>query len=209
TVWHTRRILAAVLILILLVVIPIFWFSNGDDRNSDQVAKTEYVEKEQTLADTDSVTQETDAPIKGSNPVVAVSPQKKEGLGRNELVKDGVKRPPAIIYNKRVVRASLNSGAKDKEPYQSVKPPVRLSKGETLEVFYFNELKDIKNKLLYHVWSKNGQVIDKRLLNIRNNREKVLSSRTLGYKDKGEWQIQLVDQSGKVFSEVNFLVDQE
>lgn len=209
TVWHTRRILAAVLILMLSVVIPIFWFSSDDDHNDDKVETTEYVEKESPLTGADSVIKETEVSVNSGNSVTGVSAGNKESGKNSEPVKESAKRPPAIIYSKKVIRASLNSGAHDKEPYQPVKLPVKLSKTQTIEVFYFNELRGITDKALYHSWSKDGQVLDKKQLNINGSRAKVLSSRTLGYKDKGEWQIQLVDRKGKVFSEVNFFVNQE
>lgn len=209
TVWHTRRILAAVLILMLLVVIPIFWFSRDDDQNADIVEKTEYGEKEPSLTGTDAVIKETETLINSGNQAASLPEGNKESGKNSESVKESAKRPPAIIYSKKVIRASLNSGAHDKEPYQPVKLPVKLSKTQTIEVFYFNELRGINDKVLYHSWSKDGQVIDKKQLNINGSRAKVLSSRTLAYKDKGEWQIQLVDRKGKVFSEVNFFVNQE
>ncbi len=209
TVWHTRRILVAVLILMLLVFIPIFWFSGDDTQNSDKIVQTEYAVKEQALTSNDSVIKETDAAINNGKPVTSMTADVKQRVQKSESLKGSSKRPPAIIYNRSVIRASLNSGAKDKEPYKPVNLPVRLSKGQTAEVFYFNELRGINDQVLYHYWSKNGQVLDKKPLNVNHSREKVKSGRTLGYKDKGEWQIQLVDGKGKVFSEVNFYVNQE
>lgn len=206
TVWHTRRILGAVVILMLLVVLPIFWFSGDDTQSPDKVEKTEYAEKEKPLNSDEPLIKEADVAVNVSQPVSPTSESVKQSVKKNDSAKGDSKRPLAIIYNKRVIRASLNSGAKDKEPYEPIKLPVRLSKNQTIEVFYFNEIRGINDRILYHYWSRDGQVLDKKPLNINDSRAKVLSGRTLGYEDKGEWQIRLVDRKGKVFSEVNFSV---
>ncbi len=206
TVWHTRRILVAVAILVLLVGMPIFWF--GGDSDSDKLEQTETAKKEQSLNNDGAVSQESGVAVSADQPLKPAVENVKQSA-KNSVAIEKANHPAAIIYTKKVVRASLNSGPKDKEPYQPVKLPIRLSQNQKIELFYFTELKNIKDGVLYHYWSKDGQTVDKKQLSIKDSDGKVLSGRTLSYKDKGEWQIQLVDKKGKVFSEVNFLVNPE
>lgn len=206
TVWHTRRILAAAAILTLLVVMPIFWFSGDDGGDSDKVEQIETVKKEQPLNNGDPVIQQSEVAVKANQTVKQAAEKITQNPNKNGVA-EVPKRPAAIIYTKKVVRASLNSGPKDQEPYQPVKLPIGLAQNQKIELFYFTELRNIKDGVLYHYWFKDGQLVDKKQLNTKDS--KLLSGRTLSYKDKGEWQIQLVDKKGKVFSEVNFLVNPE
>ncbi|MDD1620474.1 MAG: DUF2914 domain-containing protein [Methylococcaceae bacterium] len=208
TVWHTRRILAAIAILTLLVGIPIFWFGGDDGQDLDKLEQTETAKNEQPLNNGEAVIQGSDGAVSADQPV-RLAPENAKQSVKNGMAIDGTKRPVAIIYTKKVVRASLNSGLKDKEPYQPVKLPIRLGQNQKIELFYFTELKNMKDGVLYHYWSKDGQMVEKKQLNIKDSGAKLLSGRTLSYKDKGEWQIQLVDKKDKVFSEVNFLVNPE
>jgi hypothetical protein len=208
TVWHARRILAAVAILTLLVGIPIFWFGGGYSQDSAKLEQAETEEKERSLNNDDPVIQQSGVAVNADQIVSQVVEKVKQNTGKNGVVEE-TKRPAAIIYTKKVVRASLNSGPKDKEPYQPVKLPIRLAQNQKVELFYFTELRNIKDGILYHYWAKDGRMVDKKQLNIKDGSARILSGRTLSYKDKGEWQIQLVDKKGKVFSEVNFLVNPE
>jgi uncharacterized ubiquitin-like protein YukD len=62
---------------------------------------------------------------------------------------------------------------------------------------------------LFHQWSRNGQIVHQKQLDIKDKIAKVWSSKTLSAKDKGEWQVRLTDRKGKVYSEANFLVNAE
>jgi hypothetical protein len=126
---------------------------------------------------------------------------------KTEPASSEAKREFAIIFDKAVIRASLNSALKDNEPYQLVTSPIKLTENQRIELFYFTELKGIKHKIFYHYWSKDGKLVYKKQLEVQRKQLKVNSAKILSNKDKGNWQIQLVDKTGKVFSEVNFVVD--
>lgn len=201
TVWHTQRILSALGILGILVILPILWLSGDDTSDSE---KHEQSTQGKLSAETNAGQQVNVA--NASKVVTPVSEITKQPAIKSDSASNLTKRPAAIIYDKKVIRASLNTGPKDKEPYQQVKLPVKLGQSQSMELFYFNELRNIKDRRLYHIWLKDGVAVDKKQLNISSDRAKVLSSKTMSYRDKGEWQIQLVDRKGRVFCEVSFLV---
>ena len=126
---------------------------------------------------------------------------------KTESASSEAKRKFAIIFDKNVLRASLNSALKDNEPYQLVTSPIKLAENQRIELFYFTELRGIKHKVFYHNWSKDEKLVYKKQLAVHRKQLKVNSAKILSYNDKGNWQIQLVDKTGKVFSEVNFVVD--
>lgn len=126
---------------------------------------------------------------------------------KTDLASSDAKREFAIIFDKVVIRASLNLALKDNEPYQLASSPIKLTENQRIELFYFTELKGIKHKIFYHYWSKDGKLVYKKQLNIQRKQLKANSAKILSSEDKGNWQIQLVDKTGKVFSEVNFVID--
>lgn len=204
TVWHTRRILAAAAVLIVLVAVPVFWLSGND--NSDAPAPASAASEEIPLTINNPVPVNVSDTVNVGKAANVISDPQNLPTSKSASASNSVKRPPAIIYDKKVIRASLNTGPKDKEPYQQVRLPIKLAHNQSIELFYFNELRNINERHLYHHWIKDGLTVDKKSLNISDNKVKVLSGKTLSYKDRGEWQIQLVDKKGKVFSEVSFSI---
>ena len=191
TVWHTKRILVAAVILLLLIILIFSWFSVDETSRQNQSAPE--VSPNPAEAIPQSVTTERSAikPLSG---------------GQDTQATQG-SRPPAIILDKRVVRASINSVIKNNEPGEPIKSPVTIEPNQTLELFYFSEIKNMKDKVLFHHWFKNGQAVYKKQLDIKANKSKLISSRKLTAKDSGDWQVVLIDKKGKLFSEVNFSVN--
>ncbi|WP_171695735.1 DUF2914 domain-containing protein [Methylomonas sp. ZR1] len=205
TVWHIRRILVAVLVLVLMLIVLFSWFGGGDEDIDTQIDTTEKVQKLNT-PDVEMV--ERQEPALLEKPVPAIVQQ---ASANSESVKkiDSVKKPAAIILDRKVIRASLNTEPKDDEPGEPIKSPLRVIPNQSREVFYFSEIKNMKGRSLFHRWSRNGQIVHQKQLDMKDKITKVWSSKILSAKDKGEWQVQLTDKKGKVYSEVNFSVNPE
>jgi hypothetical protein len=201
TVWHTRRLLIAGFVLVLIAVPLLAWlFADGDRVNDVGPAAMEPVNNN---AGTEN--QLPNSTVANQN-LSSVNPGDEKAQYNKES--KPVFRPSAIIFDKRVIRAALTVAQKDnKEPGEMVKLPVRIEANQSLELFYFSEVKGMKDKVLFHRWLKNGQVVYKKQLDIKDNKSKLISARTLTYKDSGDWQVVLVDRKGKLFSEANFSVN--
>lgn len=206
TVWHTRRILAALAILALLISLPFFWLIGNDIPAENQVSQVESSETAKS-ADTQWVAlDKAEARVDSKSVAVNIKSRGKENpVAENSLGK----RPAAIIFDRKVVRASLNKTLKDSEPDEPAVLPVKIAEHHSVELFYFNEIKNMKDKALFHRWLKDGKLVQNKALAIKDSKARVASARVFAAKDKGEWQIQLVDAKGKVYSEVNFSVSQE
>ncbi len=205
TVWHTRRILIAVL-AIVLVILLLFSLFSGDGNDSDtQINSAEKVQQLNPV-EAESVAQQPSPAVENTQPVVT---PKQPVKSESAKVTDTVKRPAAVILDRKVIRASLNSKPKDKEPGEPIKSPVRVNQNQPVELFYFSEIKNMKAKVLFHQWRRNGQLVLQKQLDTNAYISKVWTSKTVSVKDKGEWQVQLADKKGKVYSEVNFVVDTE
>ncbi len=200
TVWHTQRILTACVILVLLLILIVSWLLAGDE---------EIVSEEQHLINANSPAVTTHSPSVISSDTTQDLPKSKfesssQSTDKSPLL---IKRPAAIIFDKRVIRASLNADIKDNQPGTPIATPVKVARHKPLELFYFSEVKNMKGKALYHHWLKNGRVVYKKTWDIKEQKAKLISNKTIGFADAGEWQVLLLDKKGKPLSEVNFEVN--
>ena len=198
TIWHTRRIISAVVILLLLVVIFALWISSGNDESK--------IQKSTPVAQDNS---ETDENV--LNQVAAEPIQVKSDVSQSEIdTKKAaiVKRPAAIIYDRKVIRAQLTSAPKKNEPGDPVNLPVLIEQNQTVELFYFSQIKKPKSNVLFHRWYKNGQLINKKQFDVKSDHATLISSKKMTSKDVGDWQVVLVDKDGKLLSEINYSVNQ-
>jgi hypothetical protein len=192
TVWHTRRILVAVGILLLSCLIILFLSMAGNNESN----KTE-----SSVVDNGENITNTQVSEPGTSIVNPISPPVIDA--RENAI---VKRPEAIILDKHVVRALLSSAPNNDEPGERIKSPVKIAENQTQELFYFVQTKNLKNSILFHRWYKDGQVMSKKQFNVKSNNAKLISSHKLTAKDIGQWQVVLIDKKGKLLSEVNYFV---
>lgn len=192
TVWHTRRILVAVGILLLSCLIILFLSMAGN--NESNKTESSVVDNGENITNTQ--VSEPGTPI-----VNPISPPVIDA--RENAI---VKRPEAIILDKHVVRALLSSAPNNDEPGERIKSPVKIAENQAQELFYFVQTKNLKNSILFHRWYKDGQVMSKKQFNVKSNNAKLISSHKLTAKDIGQWQVVLIDKKGKLLSEVNYFV---
>lgn len=202
TVWHTRRILIALAALVSLIILLVSWWGNDSEYSGEDVQPAEKVQ-ETIKTDLEGVA--VPAPLAADKRVPAAE-NRVSATPETVNKIDTPKRPAAIIFDGRVIRASLNAKPKDNEPGASIKSPIKVNPNQSIETFYFSEIRSMKGKVLFHRWSRNGQMVLQKQLDLKDKISKVWSSKSMSVKDSGEWQIQLADKKGKVYSEVNFIV---
>jgi hypothetical protein len=208
TVWHIRRIVIAALVIVLLIILLFSWFSDDNEGSDTQIDSAEKVQQfNNPVAELDD-RQALVAPVSPEVPAAVIARKEPANLESVKKV-DTIKRPAAVILDSKVIRASLNGRPKDNEPGEPIKSPVRILPNQPAELFYFSEIRNMRGKVLFHQWLRNGQIVQQKQLDMKDKISKVWSSKTLSAKDKGSWQIQLADKKGKVYSEVNFLVNAE
>ena len=200
TAWHIPRILTALSVLILLITLAVFSLDRSSPVNVERQAGNVKAEGQPEMN-------------AGNNPTgnAAFQPDssKNPGLPQTGQDKENVKRPPAIIFDKKVLRASLNYQIKDNQPYQQVNEAIKMPKNKAIDLFYFTEIKGINGNSLFHYWYKDGVLVYKTQFEPKVNKSRLISSKKLSAGDIGEWQIQLADRKGKVLSEVNFNAEPE
>lgn len=196
TVWHTGRIVTAVFILLVFILGTVYLFS-GNDADQNKPKAGEIINRAEVTPPETAAIVNPELPSPEPSLAVRISDT------RNPAV---VKRPSAIIYDRRVIRASINTAPKNGEPGDPFKTPVILGQDESKELFYFSQIKNMAGHTLFHAWYKDGQLIIKKQFEVKNDNAKLISSRKLTVKEAGEWQVVLMDKKGKTLSEANYSV---
>lgn len=191
TVWHTQRILAAIAILVLVVITIVFWLSTEDTADNIQQA-AEIVDSSVPM------------PVAAIKPDLNIPAVTESASAKPSPIS---KRPAAIILDKRVIRAALTEEPRSGEPGNAIKQPIILETDQSLELFYFSEIKNMKDQVLFHRWLKTGEQVYKKKFLVKEKKSKLISSKKISAKDTGEWQVTLIDNDGKVYSEFNFSVN--
>lgn len=204
TVWHKGRLLTALASVFLVVALLIFWLLPSNDANEAAVV-AEISTPLSEASPSDQSGQPPSLPVAGNhkNPLVKEQENKspyEKGVNHNQ-------KPMAIIFSRKVIRASLNASLRDDEPGQAINNAVIVGQNQSIELYYFNEIRNMKGKVLFHQWLRDGHVLHKKQLEIKDNKTKTWSSKGFSAKDKGEWQVQLLDRKGVIYSEVRFWVN--
>ncbi|OAI20435.1 hypothetical protein A1359_02945 [Methylomonas lenta] len=206
TVWHTRRILGALIVLLVLVY-AIYGLFSGENTNQQPAQSSEILKSSSTV---------TPQPAEAIKPeMIQAAPQPLKDTKQTPVVNQleaasekvaEAKRPAAIIFDKRVIRASINTAPKSEEPGDAVKLPVHIEHNKSLELFYFSQIKNMRSNVLFHRWYKDGQLVHKKQFTVKSNNAKLISSKNFTANDVGEWQVTLVNNKGDSLSEVNYSV---
>ena len=197
TVWHVRRILLALTIPILLV-----WLLFKSTQTADvEIAQPTLIEP---LVTAPVAVVPVISESKPKPPVAEAKPVAAELKPVNNLPK-----PMAVIFDKQVLRAAVVSEFINDQPAERIKNNLKVSKNQPVELFYFSEVKHLKNKNVAHVWFKNGQPIHKKHWRVKEPIAKLISSYRFSTKDVGQWQVVLEDKNGKYLSETVFFVTAE
>lgn len=192
TVWHRERILAALSVAVLLIVVFV-WLLSDDGQKGDGVSSSIELVDNQVLETKQQQHNE-------QNQSPATANQISNQQARRVVVTNGA----AIIYDKHVIRASLNSNIKDQEPGQILRSAVTLEPGKTQELFYFSETKTNNSGILFHQWLKDGQQMHRK--QVDKQKSKFVSKYSVGQKEIGHWKVELIDKKGKIYSQVEFNV---
>lgn len=93
-----------------------------------------------------------------------------------------------------VSRAQFTSSMLDREPTDDLSA-VALN---TEKMFFFTELRNMEGTTVTHRWSLNGAVMAEVSFNVRASRWRVYSSKTLLPEWRGDWVVDVLDDTGTV-----------
>jgi Protein of unknown function (DUF2914) len=193
TVWHKGRIFS-VLCLVILLSIALFWGLSHDGSG----------EKEHVDAIPPGVAQTEVHGLPSSER--SFDHISTADSGDHETQDMVIGKPVGIIFDKRVIRASINRVKEDPGTSTSVlvEAPIRFGRDKHQLLEYFSEIRRGGESMLFHRWLKNDQVIQVKQFTVKGGKGKLSSSRKFGVKDVGVWHVILTDKHGKVLSRSSF-----
>jgi len=215
TEWNVKRIFIALLVLLLLVIIPIYYLNS---LNEEPALKG--IKQADIAIETVTLIPEITTPLIKPDIVEVIKPLKDEvikqqdtQLQKEAIVPQSIKKITKASVKTdfeplhlNILRARLAKGMQDKEPYGDVELPFLVNSEQSKGLFYFTEINNMKGNTVFHEWLKNDKSIYKRKIKIRGNRWRISTSKLFNNHHVGEWQVRTLDQQGRVFNKINFQV---
>jgi hypothetical protein len=103
---------------------------------------------------------------------------------------------PAIT-DPRVLRAQLSAGIREKEPTVRLQSPIQVTGRSDRTIYFFSEVRDLGGQTLVHRWEREGRVLATIPFEIRGQRWRVYSRKTITPRMTGNWRVVLADSTGK------------
>jgi hypothetical protein len=100
-----------------------------------------------------------------------------------------------------VKRAQLTLAIVQREPIDSV---LALSLATQKQLFFFTQIFQKKDQVIYHRWMFNHKLMAQIKLNIGSNQWRTYSSKTFNRQMLGLWQVDVVDDNDQILKSVEF-----
>ncbi len=112
----------------------------------------------------------------------------------------------ATDYQTKLVRSLFTTKVVDNEPIDQLELPLKFDKTKATSVYYFAELKTVKDKTIYHEWLLDGELITRKKVHISDDTWRTSSRQLFSDSTKTNWSVRLVDEAGHVLNELPFNV---
>jgi len=96
-----------------------------------------------------------------------------------------------------VVRSVFTTAIQDREPVDKLADTA----GQTNNLFYFTELRDMSGQTAIHRWEHAGKVVSEVKFDVRGPRWRVWSSKAYTPGWEGEWKVSVLNGAGEIISE--------
>lgn len=106
-----------------------------------------------------------------------------------------------------VARALFTRGVIEHEPVDTVESPVVVPLGETINLFYFTDIRDMPGETISHHWFHEHKSVARKSFEVGGYRWRVFSSKRLPASMPGRWEVQVKDSRGEVIKVDNFVVN--
>ncbi len=105
--------------------------------------------------------------------------------------------------NAEVARAVVTTAVVDREPVSDL---TSIPASDSSAIF-FTELRNMEGAVITHLWKFNGEVMAEVKFNVGGARWRVWSSKNLMPEWYGEWIVDVLDDTGNVLMEKNFIYE--
>ncbi len=209
TTWNIKRILYAVLVLLIATIMIIYYLSQSraEHKNHPRMLVPTPIAKQQNLMPTTRVEKSASKAViqaKLSNNSSEIKMVQIKAITPNPQHQ---KQLEPKILNSHLARARLAKEVSDLEPYGEVELPIIINAHKAQGIFYFTDIVNMKGNTVFHEWLKQENSIYKRKFIIRGNRWRVSTSKLFDMNSAGAWQVRLITASGEILNKINFDVE--
>jgi len=113
---------------------------------------------------------------------------------------------PVKILDARIKRAQLSSNLIKGMPVDTLSSQVLMSEEGIIRVHLYTEMENLRGQNLFHHWYLNGEKQARVRVPINHNQQRSSSSKFINKQMLGKWTVQVLDEQGKAYIEVNFEV---
>ena len=132
-------------------------------------------------------------------------------VAAKEAVKtDGKDKSNAATKN-TIARALLTLAIKNNEPVAELNLPLMLPANKTVPVYYFVEVAEMKDRIIFHEWWLGNKLINRKKRTISNNDKwRTVSHQLVAFAAKNNWTVKVVDENGHLIIEKRFdIIEQQ
>ena len=122
------------------------------------------------------------------------------GLGPNRALAEETAEVPATSPAPKVALARFTTAVENREPIDSV----TFLEGSAERIFFFTDLRNMNGDTVTHRWEHAGEVMAEVAFEVRSDRYRVWSSKTLRPEWLGEWRVSVVNGAGEVLASEAF-----
>ena len=110
-----------------------------------------------------------------------------------------------------ITRALLTLAIKNNEPVSALNLPLVLPSNKAVPLYYFVEVADMKDRIIFHEWWLGNKLINRKKITISNNDKwRTVSHQLVAFAAKNHWTVKVVDESGQLINEQSFdIIEQQ
>jgi hypothetical protein len=147
--------------------------------------------------------------LSAANPPAASITNKSDDIKQAQVepVKPEANKPVVAkaASTGNIVRALLTDKINRNEPGKTISTPsLLIGRKETRGLYYFAELKGMKEQTIYHEWFLNDQLVSRKKVNISSDPWRTSSKQMITYTMNNDWKVRLVDDAGNILNEKKF-----
>jgi len=217
------RIIPAAILVVVIVIFSMYSLLESEEAPTNKiepVSNTEQILNNATTKNSvASAPDKVQSPVKTAEPVTKATIKEDSSLINKvnvklvESVHKNKPRPhqkspgtPVKILDAHIKKAQLSSNLIKGIPVDSLSPQVLMSEEGIIRVHLYTEMENLRGQNLFHYWYLNGEKQARVRVPINHDHQRSSSSKFINKQMLGKWSVQVLDDQGKAYIEVNFEV---
>lgn len=209
TEWNMKRVVAALLVVVLVVVFSLVLLFHGKAQPTDSPLRGEATRATAHIAqavEPESVQLSAeDVPKLAVDTMTASTPPIDEAQVEEQAsIGESAGQRPSLV---NVSRALLTFKIKKRHPMTEIPRLVRVGVHRAVAIHYFTELEGMAGQVVFHEWLLNGEVVRRYTLNVEEELAPTFSRMVITGENQGTWVVRLLDEKDQLLNQQTFTVE--